>query len=515
MDSETVWTVLRALGEARRLPLDDPDRRWIAHAALALVRDGQQRRRQERDHAAKEADAAVLAATAMGSPDRVIDAPISERTGGEPAGELRRARRCYVCKEQFTRVGSLYHLLCPSCAAFNAARRTARTDLSGRRALVTGGRTKIGHQLALKMLRDGAHVTVTTRFPADAVSRFAAAGDWGGRLEVVGIDLCDPRQVIALGERFLAAGDPLDILVNNAAQTLRRPPSAYAALVEGERAGLPPGASTVPGFTPGPTVRLSGDGNRGPSGLPMPPSDDEGWGLPGLSLPPPGDGLRDLSGLPVPSGDGAWDLPGLPVSPFGDETRGLLVSTSVDEAERLSVSPSGDVNPGLPDASGLLPDMSAGNSWSVRIGEVDPAELLEVQLVNAVAPFLLIDRLLPLLLAAPFPRRYIVNVSAVEGQFAVPNKTGRHPHTNMAKAGLNMLTRTSAADLARQGVYMCSVDTGWITDENPVPMREWLDRRTPLDVIDGAARVYDPIVRGEAGDPVHGVFLKDYAEAPW
>ncbi|GAA5764958.1 SDR family oxidoreductase [Streptosporangium roseum] len=159
--------------------------------------------------------------------------------------------------------------------------------------------------------------------------------------------------------------------------------------------------------------------------------------------------------------------------------------------------------------------MSARNSWSVRIGEVDPAELLEVQLVNAVAPFLLIDRLLPLLLAAPFPRRYIVNVSAVEGQSVAPNKTGRHPHTNMAKAGLNMLTRTSAADLARQGVYMCSVDTGWITDENPVPVREWLDRRTPLDVIDGAARVYDPIVRGEAGDPVHGVFLKDHTEAPW
>lgn len=169
----------------------------------------------------------------------------------------------------------------------------------------------------------------------------------------------------------------------------------------------------------------------------------------------------------------------------------------------------------VPDVSGLLPDTSSRNSWTARIGEVDPAELLEVQLVNAVAPFLLIDRLLPLLLKAPAPRRYVVNVSAVEGQFTVANKTGRHPHTNMAKAGLNMLTRTSAADLARRGVYMCSVDTGWITDEIPGPIRDHLDRRTPLDVIDGAARVYDPIVRGEAGDPVHGVFLKDYAEAPW
>ncbi|WP_435829586.1 SDR family oxidoreductase [Nonomuraea muscovyensis] len=111
--------------------------------------------------------------------------------------------------------------------------------------------------------------------------------------------------------------------------------------------------------------------------------------------------------------------------------------------------------------------------------------------------------------------RQIVNVSAVEGQFAAPRKTGRHPHTNMAKAALNMLTRTSAADLARQGIHLCSVDTGWITDEQPAPIRDRLDRRMPLDVIDGAARVYDPIIRGEAGHPVHGVLLKDYEVAPW
>ncbi|MEU8378829.1 SDR family NAD(P)-dependent oxidoreductase [Streptosporangium sp. NPDC048865] len=493
MDEESVSTVLRTLGEVRRLPLDDPDRLRIEHVALALIRDGQRRRKRARGRASAEADAAVLAATAMGEAGRVIDAPVTEGQVAKPqgeetekpsakigkevpgeAGELRRARICYVCKGRFTRVGGLYHLLCPSCAASNTARRTARADLSGRRALVTGGRTKIGHQLALMMLRDGAHVTVTTRFPADAVRRFAGTGDWAGRLEVVGIDLRDPRQVVALGDRFLSAGDPLDILVNNAAQTLRRPASAYAALVEGERAALPPGASAVPGFVPGLLTSSPGDG---------------GWGPP-VSVP----------------GDAAWGLPGLPTSPSDDvvgDPRGLPVPRCEDAA------------PGLPDVSGLLPDLSARNSWSARIGEVDPAEVLEVQLVNAVAPFLLIDRLLPLLLAAPSTRRYIVNVSAVEGQFAVANKTGRHPHTNMAKAGLNMLTRTSAADLARRGVYLCSVDTGWITDENPVPLRDRLDRRTPLDVIDGAARVYDPIVRGEAGDPVHGVFLKDYMEAPW
>ena len=144
--------------------------------------------------------------------------------------------------------------------------------------------------------------------------------------------------------------------------------------------------------------------------------------------------------------------------------------------------------------------------------------MLETQLVNALAPALLCDRLLPLLLASPHPRRYVVNVTAVEGRFAVRNKMAGHPHTNMAKAALNMLTRTSAAELADQGVHMCAVDTGWITDENPAPKKARMAQagfRTPLDIVDGAARVYDPIVRGEAGEPLSGVFLKDYQEAEW
>jgi NAD(P)-dependent dehydrogenase (short-subunit alcohol dehydrogenase family) len=158
------------------------------------------------------------------------------------------------------------------------------------------------------------------------------------------------------------------------------------------------------------------------------------------------------------------------------------------------------------------------NSWSARLGELDPAEVLETQLVNALAPTLLCDRLLPMLLAAPGERRYIVNVTAVEGRFTVRNKMPGHPHTNMAKAALNMLTRTSGPALAEHGVYMCAVDTGWITDENPLPKKSRIATagfRTPLDIVDGAARVYDPIVRGEAGDPVAGVFLKDYREAAW
>jgi NAD(P)-dependent dehydrogenase (short-subunit alcohol dehydrogenase family) len=170
------------------------------------------------------------------------------------------------------------------------------------------------------------------------------------------------------------------------------------------------------------------------------------------------------------------------------------------------------------DAGGLKPDLVEHNSWSQTVGEVDPVELLEVQLCNQTAPFILVSRLRPALAASAFRRTFVVNVSAMEGQFARGYKGPGHPHTNMAKAALNMLTRTSATELLADGILMTSVDTGWITDERPHRTKARLAAEgfhAPLDLVDGAARVYDPIVRGNAGEDVHGVFLKDYAPAPW
>ncbi|GGT29257.1 SDR family NAD(P)-dependent oxidoreductase [Streptomyces purpureus] len=433
----------RTVRKLRDLPVDDPVRLRAEHVAASFARDGRQRRRKDRNDARAEADAAVMAATATGALTRREDAPLDTAESGRAAGHYLRPRRCYVCKGLYRRADAFYHLLCPDCAADNTARRSLSTDLTGRRALLTGGRVKIGFQLALMMLRDGAELLVTSRFPADTLSRFRAAPGserWLHRLTVVAVDLRDPRQVLGLCERLREDGEPLDILVNNAAQTIRRPPESYAALAAGESAALPEGVWQAPGYTP-------------------------------------------MRALEAPSAHGAL----------------ALVLAEADEA-------------------GLLPDRAPANSWSARMGELDPAELLETQLVNALAPALLVDRLLPLLLASPRPHRYIVNVTAVEGRFTVRRKTSGHPHTNMAKAALNMLTRTSGPELAEQGVHMCSVDTGWITDENPLPAKLRIAAagfRTPLDVVDGAARVYDPIVRGEAGAPVAGVFLKDYQEAAW
>jgi NAD(P)-dependent dehydrogenase (short-subunit alcohol dehydrogenase family) len=428
----------QVVGKLRTLPVDHPVRLRAEQVAASFARDGRLRRRKARGAEASAADARTMAATATGAVDRREDAPLAE--SGD-RGVFRRPRSCYVCKSPYRHVDAFYHRLCPSCAADNTTRRNLSTDLSGRRVLLTGGRVKIGFQLALMMLRDGAEVQVTSRFPHDTLRRFRAepgSAKWLDRLTVLAVDLRDPRQVLGLCEELRQEGEPLDILVNNAAQTVRRPLRSYALLASGEYAALPDGARQAPGFTP----------------------------------------MRMLE-------SGAAPLP-----------------AALREA----------------DEAGLLPDPSPENSWSARLGDLDPAEVLETQLVNALAPALLCDRLLPLLLASPHPRRYVVNVTAVEGRFAVRNKMAGHPHTNMAKAALNMLTRTSAAELADQGVHMCAVDTGWITDENPAPKKARMAEagfRTPLDIVDGAARVYDPIVRGEAGDPVSGVFLKDYREAEW
>ena len=124
-------------------------------------------------------------------------------------------------------------------------------------------------------------------------------------------------------------------------------------------------------------------------------------------------------------------------------------------------------------------------------------ELLEVFTVNMMAPFILSTQLKPLM-SKNNPQntpRFIVNVSAMEGVFHRKNKNSTHAHTNMAKAALNMMTRTAGKHYALSNIYMTAADTGWVTDENPY----LIQRKTfvcPLDEIDGAMRVLDPIYTG-------------------
>jgi len=469
IDPADLETCLKVLAAVSTLPTEHPTFVAVRRASSKMAKEARRERRSQARKAVTEADRLVTAQTATGSAVRIDDEtqgiPLVSTAVGATAGTLLRARSCYVCKQRYIEVDAFYHQLCPSCAAFNRAKRDARTDLTGRTALLTGGRAKIGMYIALRLLRDGAHTTITTRFPGDAVRRFAAmpdSADWLHRLRVVGVDLRDPAQVIALADTVAAAG-PLDILINNAAQTVRRSPGSYSLLVEAESDPLPAG--------PMPEMITLGS-----------PHDAHPLALAGA----------ELTSLAV------------------DVTSKALTAGSASLAHYAAGT--------AIDAAGLKPDLASINSWTQTVDQVDPIELLEVQLCNQTAPFILISRLRPAMAAAKARRKYVVNVSAMEGQFGRAYKGPGHPHTNMSKAALNMLTHTSAGEMLDDGILMTAVDTGWITDERPHPTKLRLADEgfhAPLDLVDGAARVYDPIVRGEAGEDLHGCFLKDYAPSPW
>jgi len=479
IDPTDLETTLRVLASMDQLEEDDADFIRVRQATARMFKSVKKSRRLEKRAEIADADKAVIAATATGAADRIDDEtrgiPLAITVAAPTAGTLLKSRPCYICKQHYTQVDAFYHQLCPDCALENHAKRDARTDLTGKTALLTGGRAKIGMYIALRLLRDGAHTTITTRFPRDAVRRFASLPDsseWLHRLRVVGIDLRDPAQVIGLTDAMTEAG-PLDILINNAAQTVRRSPDAYAPLADAESAPLPDG--------PLPELLTFGHTNDAhPQAL-----------------------AASVASHPILSSALALTA---------DELTDLALAAGSSSLERLAAGTAID-------AGGLVPDQHDQNSWTQFVHEVDPLEMLEVQLANVTAPFLLVSRLRPAMAASSARRKYIVNVSAMEGQFGRGYKGPGHPHTNMAKASLNMLTRTSAKEmLETDGILMTSVDTGWITDERPHPTKVRLAEEgfhAPLDLVDGAARVYDPIVRGEAGDDVSGVFLKDYKPAAW
>lgn len=471
IDPARLEVTLAVLAELHQLDETHPDFVAVRRATAHMFKAVKKTRRADKRAEIAAADRAVVAATATGAPDRIDDEtrgiPLSTSATAPSAGTLLRSRACYICKTHYTRVDAFYHQLCPDCAQFNHAKREARTDLTGRRALLTGGRAKIGMYIALRLLRDGAHTTITTRFPRDAVRRFAALADspeWLHRLRVVGIDLRDPAQVVGLADAVAAAG-PLDILINNAAQTVRRSPGAYAPLAEAELAPLPAG--------PLPELLTFGHTN---------------------------DAHPQALAASVADALTADALTKAALAAGSTSLQRLAAGTAID-------------------AGGLVPDEHHVNSWTQHVQDVEPLEMLEVQLANTTAPFLLISRLRPALASSPARRTYVINVSAMEGVFSRRYKGPGHPHTNMAKAALNMLTRTSAAEmLETDGILMTAVDTGWITDERPHPTKVRLAEEgfhAPLDLIDGAARVYDPIVSGEAGVDLCGVFLKDYRPANW
>lgn len=363
--------------------------------------------------------------------------------------QLLRSSKCYICKTNYHELDQHYHMLCPACAKYNHEKRNQRADLNNHVVLITGGRIKIGYAMVLKLLRDGARVIATTRFPHKAVKEISRELDFHKFKDRICFHQLDLKSISATHgfiEYLLKTEEYLDVIINNAAQTIWRPPEFYRTLVEEEQ-----------------RYELEYD-------------------------------------------SGTKKLIGQTAQESGQEIVSTMDSLALFFPENKV------------DSYGQQLDMRETNSWRETLSSVSTMEFIETQIINSFAPFLFNSKLKPLLDRSPNAKKFIVNVSAMEGQFARKSKTERHPHTNMAKAALNMMTRTSASDYAKSNIYMNSVDTGWVSQENPYPIEQKVRGKgfvPPLDLIDGAARIYDPIVTGIKGDPVYGHFLKDYRPYAW
>ncbi len=412
---------------------------------------------------------------------------------------------CYICHKPYIELHFFYHQLCPDCAAFNFKKRDEMTDMHGKVCIVTGARCKIGFRCALKLLRCGASVIATTRFPRDAAARYVAESDssmWIKKLHIYGIDFRDISRLESFCKFVTQHYDRLDVIVNNACQTVRRPSAYYAHLIDAEIQ-----YNSISG-------NLSGDSTN-----PM----HEVLQKNNLFCH---EKLKQTNQL-IAVADNVSEH----CIASRESNNWAINNLSSAEMTQLIIAPE-DIGvdetafpAGALDVNNQQVDLRKKNSWTMKLHEVSTPELAEVFAINTMAPAILNAKLKPLMERNISDMKFIVNVSAMEGKF-YRFKSENHPHTNMAKAALNMMTRTSAQDYVKSKIYMTAVDTGWINDEKPIELAVAHEKKhkfqTPLDEIDAAARVLDPIIsplkliaEGERVEPPWGIFLKDYMKCEW
>ena len=435
-------------------------------------------------------------------------------TDDEPIPLLHRPRSCYVCKTRFYELHSFYDQLCPPCAKLNYTRRLLKCDLNGRIMLVTGGRVKIGYQTVLKLIRCGATVIVTTRFPKDAAARYSKENDHASfkdRLHIFGLDFRYIPGVEMFCEYLKNKFNRLDGIINNATQTVRRPPAYYSHLLERENVSMqlmpPEQAETLQFHTElmkQKNEKLSLESNTIQENKVLENNDEKQGKVVDIEV--------DIDDMISSSSSSSSS------SSFGGLTSSDMSQVQLQKGDDSSKEflPENQFN-----QSGQQIDLRENNSWKLKLEHVQTPELLEVFTINTMAPFILNGRLKSLMCTKECINvdRYIINVSAMEGKF-YRYKTPNHPHTNMAKAAVNMMTRTSASDYAKSNIYMNAVDTGWINDENPLKDAARIYKehhfQTPIDEIDAAARIVDPIFQGVLyGSREFGKFFKNYTETEW
>jgi NAD(P)-dependent dehydrogenase (short-subunit alcohol dehydrogenase family) len=368
---------------------------------------------------------------------------IADTEGGY--SELHTPRKCYVCNQPYMQLHFFYHRLCPDCAELNYGFRELKPSFAEFHVVITGGRVKIGYATTLKFLRAGANVLVSTRFPAlawEQLSKEPDFEDWKDKVTVYGLDLRNIKAVYQFIDFCKQTLPCVDILINNAAQTIKYPLDYYQPLIEQEKRGL---------------LRFDNPkllGNDTPIGLKQ-----EQLSMPTL-----------------------WE--DIKTNRFGQP---------IDYREK--------------------------NSWNSTLAEIGLEELLEVNFINHISPYILIAELSDLMSKSTQKQRFIINVTSSEGQFSYKNKTVFHPHTNMTKAALNMLTRTSAADYVEKQIYINSVDVGWIStgahEEKRARLFDSL-KIPPLDSVDGAMRIMHPILEILKGRrDLFGQLFKNYRVVEW
>jgi NAD(P)-dependent dehydrogenase (short-subunit alcohol dehydrogenase family) len=441
-------TCIKVLKALKNDPLNNPDNLQFKTLVTHIHKQARKSIRNEEKSIKNQEDNSMIKGTT------IIKNALSnttlfshEPTDKEEYKKLNADEVCYCCGKNYNLLHFFYSRLCPDCAEFNYKFREIETDFRNWQVLITGGRVKIGYATALKFLRSGAHVLVTSRFPALAMEQFEQEKDfevWKNKLTLYGLDLRNIKEVQSFIQYYHKNFSSLDVLINNAAQTIKYTQEYYLPLIKRENQKLQ--EFTAQKVIPNPTpVAVAVHNNQ------LLPNDE--------------------------NADFKYNRFGQPV------------------------------------------DLREKNSWNSKLDEINLEELLEVNLINHISPYLLISEFKNLMTKNTQRNAYIINVTSSEGQFSYAGKTIHHPHTNMTKAALNMLTRTSAADFFEDKIYMNSVDVGWISTGANEEKRARLFNKLiipPLDSVDGAMRIVHPILETESGnDDLFGKLLKNYVVVEW
>lgn len=408
---------------------------------------------------------------------------------------------CNCCGGSFREMHHFYHQLCKDCAQLSWDKRTHTADMTGMVCVVTGGRVRIGYQIVLKLLRAGAFVLTTSRFPLDCAQRFSREEDfdcWRGRLEIVGpVELSNMRLVEHFCDQLIARFQRIHVLINNAAQTLTRAEGWHYRMGQLEANAESSLSEEARALVKNPAELVT---------------------ICDIAC----DKEPEIACVPQETAHES----SVPLSPSQQLVCNATSSNHIGAIERnwSEAIDLADFPKGKLDASGQPLDLTAQNSWDRKLCDVSTMELLQTLAANAAAPFIMCSRLASVLEppTKEDPFGHIVNVQALEGKFSVKKKSRCHPHTNMAKAALNMLTHTSANDLFRRRILMNNADTGWVTDMasggvGPMAATHATFVEVPMDEIDGASRVLDPVF-SHLNDPtwlIRGKLFKDYRVVNW